>query len=205
MSGEFKLKLGDRIVSAPAQSVMFVPRGTAHTFQNVGTEPGVILVGVTPGGPRRCLRNGRVRMLRRSGRSPKSTTWKWWGRRYSKSPFGGPKARAARLSGAPHPPPMRHYGILSSFQWRGRPECSEVPRGVCSWIRRIQRRLLRARADIARPVPHVAEWPFSSFRCDAMTCRLSGQSGHGMSDTALRASRSRRVCDPRSPMAPAAL
>ena len=50
MKGEFKLKLGDRLVSAPAQSVMFVPRGTAHTFQNVGIEPGVILVGVTPGG-----------------------------------------------------------------------------------------------------------------------------------------------------------
>ena len=50
VSGEFKLKLGDRIMSAPAQTVMFVPRGTAHTFQNVGTSPGVILVGVTPGG-----------------------------------------------------------------------------------------------------------------------------------------------------------
>jgi len=50
VKGEFKLKLGDRIVSAPAESVMFVPRGTPHTFQNVGTEPGVILVGVTPGG-----------------------------------------------------------------------------------------------------------------------------------------------------------
>jgi oxalate decarboxylase/phosphoglucose isomerase-like protein (cupin superfamily) len=50
VKGEFRLKLGDRIVSAPAQSVMFVPRGMAHTFQNVGTEPGVILVGVTPGG-----------------------------------------------------------------------------------------------------------------------------------------------------------
>ena len=50
VSGEFKVKLGDRIMSAPAQSVMFVPRGTAHTFQNVGTGPGVILVGVTPGG-----------------------------------------------------------------------------------------------------------------------------------------------------------
>ena len=50
VKGEFKLKLGDRIVSAPAQSVMLVPRGTAHTFQNAGTEPGVILVGVTPGG-----------------------------------------------------------------------------------------------------------------------------------------------------------
>jgi mannose-6-phosphate isomerase-like protein (cupin superfamily) len=50
VSGEFKFKLGDRIVSAPARSVVFVPRGTAHTFQNVETEPGVLLVGVTPGG-----------------------------------------------------------------------------------------------------------------------------------------------------------
>jgi mannose-6-phosphate isomerase-like protein (cupin superfamily) len=50
VSGEFKVKLGDRIMSAPAQTVMFVPRGTAHTFQNVGASPGVILVGVTPGG-----------------------------------------------------------------------------------------------------------------------------------------------------------
>jgi quercetin 2,3-dioxygenase len=49
VSGEFKVKLGDRIMSAPPQSVMFVPRGTAHTFKNVGTEPGVVLVGVTPG------------------------------------------------------------------------------------------------------------------------------------------------------------
>lgn len=50
VSGEFKVKLGDRIMSVPARSVMFVPRGTTHTFQNVGTEPGVLLVGVTPGG-----------------------------------------------------------------------------------------------------------------------------------------------------------
>jgi mannose-6-phosphate isomerase-like protein (cupin superfamily) len=50
VSGEFKVKFGDRIMAAPAQSLMFVPRGTAHTFQNVGTEPGVLLVGVTPGG-----------------------------------------------------------------------------------------------------------------------------------------------------------
>ena len=50
MTGEFKVKLGERVVSAPAQSVMFVPRGTPHTFQNVGAEPGVLVVGVTPGG-----------------------------------------------------------------------------------------------------------------------------------------------------------
>ena len=39
VSGKLKFKLGDRIVSAPAESVMFVPRGTAHTFQNVGLKP----------------------------------------------------------------------------------------------------------------------------------------------------------------------
>jgi mannose-6-phosphate isomerase-like protein (cupin superfamily) len=50
VSGEFRFKLGDRIVSAPARSIVFVPRGTAHTFENIGTEPGVLLVGVTPGG-----------------------------------------------------------------------------------------------------------------------------------------------------------
>jgi mannose-6-phosphate isomerase-like protein (cupin superfamily) len=50
VSGEFKFKLGDRIVSTPARSIVFVLRGTAHTFENVGTEPGVLLVGVTPGG-----------------------------------------------------------------------------------------------------------------------------------------------------------
>ena len=50
VSGVFKVRLGDRIVSAPARSVVFVPRGTEHTFENVGTEPGVLLVGVTPGG-----------------------------------------------------------------------------------------------------------------------------------------------------------
>jgi quercetin 2,3-dioxygenase len=50
VKGEFKVKLGDRIMNAPAQTVMFVPRGTPHAFQNAGTEPGVLLIGVTPGG-----------------------------------------------------------------------------------------------------------------------------------------------------------
>ena len=51
VKGEFKVKLGDHIMSAStAGSVMFVPRGTAHTFQNVGASPGILLVGVTPGG-----------------------------------------------------------------------------------------------------------------------------------------------------------
>jgi quercetin 2,3-dioxygenase len=50
VSGEFDFRLGDRVVRAPAHSVVFVPRGTAHTYRNVGTEPGVVLAGVVPGG-----------------------------------------------------------------------------------------------------------------------------------------------------------
>jgi len=50
VSGQFNFKLGERIVSAPAGAFVFIPPNTAHTFQNIGTEPGVLLVGVTPGG-----------------------------------------------------------------------------------------------------------------------------------------------------------
>jgi mannose-6-phosphate isomerase-like protein (cupin superfamily) len=50
LSGEFKFKIGDRVVTGTPGSVVFVPRGTKHTFENSGTEPGVLLVGVTPGG-----------------------------------------------------------------------------------------------------------------------------------------------------------
>jgi len=50
VSGEFGFRLGERVVSAPARSVVLVPRGTVHTFRNVGAEPGALLVGVTPGG-----------------------------------------------------------------------------------------------------------------------------------------------------------
>jgi quercetin dioxygenase-like cupin family protein len=49
-SGTFKVRLGDRVLEAPAHSLVFVPRGTAHAFTNTGTETGVVLVGVTPGG-----------------------------------------------------------------------------------------------------------------------------------------------------------
>ena len=50
VNGNFDFKLGDRIVNAPAGSVVFIPKDTEHTFINKGTEPGVLLVGVTPAG-----------------------------------------------------------------------------------------------------------------------------------------------------------
>ena len=39
LKGDFKVKLGDQMVDAPVGTVMFVPRGVAHTFQNAGSEP----------------------------------------------------------------------------------------------------------------------------------------------------------------------
>jgi quercetin dioxygenase-like cupin family protein len=50
LKGTFKLQVGDEIKEAPVGSMMYVPRGVAHTFQNAGSEPGEFLVGVTPGG-----------------------------------------------------------------------------------------------------------------------------------------------------------
>jgi mannose-6-phosphate isomerase-like protein (cupin superfamily) len=50
LKGEFHFKHGDHIVSAPARSLVFLLRGHAHTFQNIGSEPGVLLGGVMPGG-----------------------------------------------------------------------------------------------------------------------------------------------------------
>ena len=50
VSGDFDFQMGDRRVRVPAQSFVFVPRGVVHTFMNAGAEPGVLVIGVTPGG-----------------------------------------------------------------------------------------------------------------------------------------------------------
>lgn len=41
LQGAFHFKHGDHVVRAPAGSVVFLPRGHAHTFQNIGAEPGI--------------------------------------------------------------------------------------------------------------------------------------------------------------------
>ena len=50
VSGNFDFKLGDRVVNVPAGSVVFVPKGSVHTFKNTSTDSSVLLVGVTPAG-----------------------------------------------------------------------------------------------------------------------------------------------------------
>src|ERR671936_345999 len=53
VEGDLRFRLDDEITSAPAGSFVFVPRGTPHCFQNVGSEPARILVLFTPSGMER--------------------------------------------------------------------------------------------------------------------------------------------------------
>jgi quercetin dioxygenase-like cupin family protein len=39
LEGSLRVKLGDTLREAPAGSFVFIPRGTPHTWQNVGAEP----------------------------------------------------------------------------------------------------------------------------------------------------------------------
>ena len=53
LEGELRFRLGDDISRAPAGTFVFVPRGVAHCFQNVGNVPARILVIFTPSGMER--------------------------------------------------------------------------------------------------------------------------------------------------------
>lgn len=50
LGGQFKFQLGDRVLNVPVGSFLFIPRKTPHGFKNAGTDSGVLLFGVTPGG-----------------------------------------------------------------------------------------------------------------------------------------------------------
>jgi quercetin dioxygenase-like cupin family protein len=50
IDGDFRWKLGDELRHTPAGSLVFIPRGLAHCFQNVGAQPGRLLVMFSPSG-----------------------------------------------------------------------------------------------------------------------------------------------------------
>jgi len=50
LSGEFNFQLGDCITRTPPGSFVFIPKDMVHTFQHIGSEPGVLLGSVHPGG-----------------------------------------------------------------------------------------------------------------------------------------------------------
>jgi quercetin dioxygenase-like cupin family protein len=53
LDGKMRFKLGDELRAASAGSFVFVPRGTPHTWQNVGDGPARILIHFTPSGMER--------------------------------------------------------------------------------------------------------------------------------------------------------
>lgn len=53
IEGEVLFKLGDELQAAPVGGFAFIPRGTPHTFQNVGDEPARMLIHFTPSGMER--------------------------------------------------------------------------------------------------------------------------------------------------------
>lgn len=50
VDGKFRFRAGDETVEIAAGELAFGPRGTPHTFKNIGTAPGKLLVVCTPGG-----------------------------------------------------------------------------------------------------------------------------------------------------------
>jgi mannose-6-phosphate isomerase-like protein (cupin superfamily) len=53
IDGRVRFLAGDRFFDAPTGAFMFIPRGTAHCFQNVGDRPARLLVMFTPAGMER--------------------------------------------------------------------------------------------------------------------------------------------------------
>jgi quercetin dioxygenase-like cupin family protein len=50
VSGDFRWKIGDTLSDAPSGSFAFLPRGVPHAWQNVGDQPGKLLIVFVPAG-----------------------------------------------------------------------------------------------------------------------------------------------------------
>ena len=50
LEGEIKLLVGERNIRATAGSLVFVPKGTIHTFSQIGDQPAKFLVTYSPSG-----------------------------------------------------------------------------------------------------------------------------------------------------------
>jgi quercetin dioxygenase-like cupin family protein len=53
IEGTMRFRLGDEIEEAPAGSLVFVPRGAVHTWQNIGDSPARMFALFTPSGMER--------------------------------------------------------------------------------------------------------------------------------------------------------
>lgn len=52
LDGRYRIKLADDMIDAPAGSFVFIPRGTPHTWQNIGDTPARFFATVMPAATR---------------------------------------------------------------------------------------------------------------------------------------------------------
>ena len=50
LEGSFRFKLDGELLDAPAGTLAFIPKGVAHTWQNIGDEPARLLIVTAPAG-----------------------------------------------------------------------------------------------------------------------------------------------------------
>ena len=50
LEGSFRFKLDGELRDAPAGTLAFIPKGVEHTWQNIGDEPGRLLIVTAPAG-----------------------------------------------------------------------------------------------------------------------------------------------------------
>jgi mannose-6-phosphate isomerase-like protein (cupin superfamily) len=50
LEGEYRFRIGDEVLEAPAGTFCYARRGTPHTYASTGATPGRVLSVVTPGG-----------------------------------------------------------------------------------------------------------------------------------------------------------
>jgi hypothetical protein len=50
VEGEYKFEVDGQEIYASPGTIVFAPRGSRHTFQNIGTKPGRTITTVVPGG-----------------------------------------------------------------------------------------------------------------------------------------------------------
>lgn len=51
IEGDFRFKMGDRVIEASTGACLFVPRGVPHGFMNIGSYAGKVMATFTPAGP----------------------------------------------------------------------------------------------------------------------------------------------------------
>ena len=89
LEGGVRFRLGEELRTGGFGIVRFVPRGTRHTFRNVGTAPARMLIHFAPSGMERffdafgALLRTRARRLRAPGRP--GAGWTSWDRRWAPS------------------------------------------------------------------------------------------------------------------------